>query len=79
VLRAVQFYFPVSRPYYGLAGYGRIIPLTRIALEAPMYRLFTNEAHIQKPDIPTEIIPRRAATSKQEREVRAFAKLLAHG
>jgi transcriptional regulator with XRE-family HTH domain len=45
------------------------------ALEVPMYRLFTDEAHIQKPNIPTEVIPRRAANSKQERVLRAFAKL----
>jgi transcriptional regulator with XRE-family HTH domain len=45
------------------------------ALEVPMYRLFTDEAHIQKPNIPTEIIPLRAANSKQERVLRAFAKL----
>ena len=44
------------------------------ALEIPMYRLFTDAAQVKKPNIPAEIIPRRAANSKQERELRAFAK-----
>jgi transcriptional regulator with XRE-family HTH domain len=47
------------------------------ALEVPMYRLFTDEEHVKAPNIPAEIIPRRAANSKQERVVRAFAKLFA--
>jgi len=47
------------------------------ALEVPMYRLFTEEEHVKKPNIPAEIVPRRAANSKQERDVRAFAKLFA--
>jgi hypothetical protein len=41
-----------------------------------MYRLFTDDAHVEKPNIPAEVIPRRAANSKQERELRAFAKHL---
>jgi len=45
------------------------------ALEVPMYRLFTDDDHVKKPNIPAEIIPRRRANSKQERVVRAFAKL----
>jgi transcriptional regulator with XRE-family HTH domain len=45
------------------------------ALEVPMYRLFTDEEHIKKPNIPTEIIPRRAANSKEESVLRSFAKL----
>ena len=40
----------------------------------PMYRLFTDEDHVKKPNIPAEDIPSRAANSKQEREVWAFAK-----
>lgn len=47
------------------------------ALEVPMYRLFTDEEHVKKPNIPTEIIPRRAANSKEESVVRSFAKLFA--
>jgi transcriptional regulator with XRE-family HTH domain len=47
------------------------------ALEIPMYRLFTDEDHVKKPNIPVEVIPRRAANSKQERVLRAFAKLFA--
>jgi transcriptional regulator with XRE-family HTH domain len=46
------------------------------ALEIPMYRLFTDEDHVKKPNIPAEIIPRRAANAKQERELWAFVKLL---
>jgi transcriptional regulator with XRE-family HTH domain len=45
------------------------------ALKVPMYRLFTDDDHVKKPNIPAEIIPRRATNSKQEREHRAFAKL----
>jgi transcriptional regulator with XRE-family HTH domain len=47
------------------------------ALEVPMYRLFTDEEHVKKPNIPTEAIRSRAANSKQDRELSAFAKLLA--
>lgn len=44
------------------------------ALEVPLYRLFTDEDHVKKPNIPAEAIPSRAAISKHEREVWAFAK-----
>jgi hypothetical protein len=47
------------------------------ALEIPLYRLFTDDAHVKKPDIPAERIPSRAANSKQERNLRALARLLA--
>src|SRR5271156_3334104 len=46
------------------------------ALEIPIYRFFTDEDHVKMPNIPTEVIPRRATNSKQERVLRAFAKLL---
>jgi transcriptional regulator with XRE-family HTH domain len=46
------------------------------ALEVPMYRLFTDDAHVKKPNIPTEAIRSRAVRSKQDRELRALAKLL---
>jgi len=45
------------------------------ALEVPMYRLFTDEDHVKKPNIPAEGKVTRAANSEQEREVWAFAKL----
>jgi transcriptional regulator with XRE-family HTH domain len=45
------------------------------ALEVPMYRLFTDDARVEKPDIPMENISQRSAHSKQEREIRAFAKI----
>ncbi len=45
------------------------------ALEVPMYRLFTDEAHVTKPNLPAESILSRTVSSKQEREHRAFAKL----
>ncbi len=47
------------------------------ALEIPMYRLFTDEEHVKKLNIPSEIIPRRAANPKEERLIRSFAKLFA--
>jgi transcriptional regulator with XRE-family HTH domain len=47
------------------------------ALEIPMYRLFTDDEHVKAPNIPAEIVPRRAVNSKQDGELRAFAKLLA--
>ena len=47
------------------------------ALEVPMYRLFTDEEHVNKPNIPPETIRSRAVNSKQDGELRAFAKLLA--
>jgi transcriptional regulator with XRE-family HTH domain len=46
------------------------------ALEVPMYRLFTDEDHIKKPNMPAEIIRSPAVRLKQGRELRAFAKLL---
>jgi transcriptional regulator with XRE-family HTH domain len=47
------------------------------ALQVPMYRLFTDEDHIEKPNMPPEIIRSPAVRSKQGRELRTFAKLLA--
>ena len=47
------------------------------ALEVPMYRLFTDEDYVKKPNIPAEAIRSRAVRSKQDREVWAFAKLFA--
>ncbi len=44
------------------------------ALEIPMYRLFRDEEHVQKPNRPGETILSRTANSKQENENRAFAK-----
>jgi transcriptional regulator with XRE-family HTH domain len=45
------------------------------ALEIPTYRLFTDDAHVKKPNIPLQDIPNRAATTKEDREIQAFAKL----
>lgn len=45
------------------------------ALEIPMYRLFTDDANVKKPDIPAQKIVRRSLTTKDERELRTFAKL----
>jgi transcriptional regulator with XRE-family HTH domain len=47
------------------------------ALEVPMYRLFTDEDHVKKPNIPTETIRSRVASSKEDKELRAFARLFA--
>jgi transcriptional regulator with XRE-family HTH domain len=44
------------------------------ALEIPIYRSFTDDDHVKKPNIPKEDIQRRVANSKQENELRAFAK-----
>jgi transcriptional regulator with XRE-family HTH domain len=46
------------------------------ALDVPMYRLFTDEEHVKAPNIPAEAIRNRAANSKEDRLIRAFAKLL---
>src|SRR5580700_5531722 len=45
------------------------------ALEIPMYRLFTDEDHVKKPNIPAKSIQNRKANSKQESVLRSFAKL----
>ena len=45
------------------------------ALEIPTYRLFTDDAHVKKPNIPLQDIPNRAVTTKEDREIQAFAKL----
>jgi|SRR5271156_4091169 len=44
------------------------------ALEVPMYRLFTDDAHVEKPNIPAEALRSRAVRSKQDQEFRKFAK-----
>ncbi len=46
------------------------------ALEIPLYRLFTDDAQVQKPNVPRQIIPTPAVSMKQDREMRVFAKLL---
>jgi transcriptional regulator with XRE-family HTH domain len=46
------------------------------ALEVPMYRLFTAEEHVKKPNIPAEAIRSPTIRSKQDQELRALAKLL---
>ena len=46
------------------------------ALQIPMYRLFTDDDRVTKPNIAAEVIRRRAVRPEQERELRAFAKLL---
>jgi transcriptional regulator with XRE-family HTH domain len=46
------------------------------ALEIPMYRLFTDDNRVKKPNIPTERARSRAVISKQDRELRTLAKLL---
>src|SRR5271170_5561869 len=46
------------------------------ALEVPMYRIFTDEDHVKKPNIPAEAIRSRAVRSKQDQVLRALAKLL---
>jgi transcriptional regulator with XRE-family HTH domain len=45
------------------------------ALEIPTYRLFTDDMHVQKPNIPQQKIPSRPANAKEDLELRAFAKL----
>jgi transcriptional regulator with XRE-family HTH domain len=45
------------------------------ALEIPMYRLFTDDTRVKKPDIPAQAIPSRVVNTKQDREIRSFAKL----
>jgi transcriptional regulator with XRE-family HTH domain len=44
------------------------------ALEIPTYRLFADDTHAKKPNIP-QSIPSRPANAKEDRELRAFAKL----
>ena len=45
------------------------------ALEIPMYRLFTEDADVKKPNIPSQDVPRPAFNAKEDRELRVFAKL----
>jgi transcriptional regulator with XRE-family HTH domain len=47
------------------------------ALEVPIYRLFTDDEHVKKPNLPTEVIHSHAVNSKKDAELRALAKLLA--
>ncbi len=45
------------------------------ALEVPMYRLFTDEAKIEKPDISFSMVE-SAGNTKQEAKLRPFVKAL---
>jgi transcriptional regulator with XRE-family HTH domain len=44
------------------------------ALQIPMYRFFTDDDHVKKPNIPAERRLSGAAWSKQGSELRTFAK-----
>jgi transcriptional regulator with XRE-family HTH domain len=46
------------------------------ALKVPMYRFFTDDENVKKPNLPGDNIPRRAANPRQERMLRLFAELL---
>src|ERR1700675_5183939 len=46
------------------------------ALEVPMYRLFTDDKHVKKPNVPMEIVPRRAANSKEAQTCRLRRDIL---
>ncbi len=46
------------------------------ALEVPMYRLFTDEEDVKKPNIPAAASRRRAVNPEKDRELRAFGKCL---
>jgi len=46
------------------------------ALELRTYRLFTADANVEKPNIQAQAIPSPAITTKQDRELQVFAKLL---
>ena len=45
------------------------------ALEVPIYRIFTDEEHVKKPNMPAEIFRNRVANPKQAAQQRTFAKL----
>jgi transcriptional regulator with XRE-family HTH domain len=70
------------RCYISRVENGHIIPsvdtLEKMAraLEIPMYWLFTDDARVKKPNILRESARSRVANSKQDSEIRAFAKLL---
>ncbi len=46
-----------------------------LALEMPMYRLFTDDAHVKKLNILPQRVPNRAFNAKEDRELRVFAEL----
>ena len=39
------------------------------ALEVPMYRLFTDDEHVKKPNIPAEAIRSRTINSQQDQQL----------
>ena len=47
------------------------------ALEVPLYRIFTDDENVTKPNLPPEVIRSRAANSKQDRYLQTLSKLLA--
>jgi transcriptional regulator with XRE-family HTH domain len=68
------------RCYVSRAENGHTVPsvdtLERLAqaLEIPMYRFFTEDAHVKQPNIPAEARVSWATNSKREREPWAFAR-----
>jgi len=42
-----------------------------------MYRIFTDDVHVTKPNLPSESVLNPAADTKRNRELRCLAKLLA--
>jgi transcriptional regulator with XRE-family HTH domain len=45
------------------------------ALEIPLYRLFTDDVHVKRPNIPAQAALSQAASEKQVQEYLSFAKL----
>jgi transcriptional regulator with XRE-family HTH domain len=64
----------LTRCYISRVENGRTVPsvdtMEKMArgLELPMYRLFTDEDHVKKPNIGAEIIRSRAVDSRQGRD-----------
>jgi transcriptional regulator with XRE-family HTH domain len=69
------------RCYFSRLENGHTVPaidtLEKIAqaLKVPMYRLFTDDAAVHKPNIPSQKNPSRAVNNEYARYVRALTKL----
>jgi transcriptional regulator with XRE-family HTH domain len=67
------------RCYVSRVEIGRTVPIVDTlekmarALEFPMYRLFTDDDRVKKPNRPAESVPNQPANSKQKRPIWAFA------
>jgi acyl-CoA synthetase (AMP-forming)/AMP-acid ligase II len=76
-IRRVEFVEQLGKGSWCWHARQKSVLETKPAARSTCYRLFTDEEHVEAPKLPAEAIRRRTVNSKQDRELRALAKLLA--